>query len=55
MYICDVISYSAFLLPEILRHQGNTYFRQAVSVIMVPKTSILSNLLYTPKYAFRSL
>lgn len=44
-----------WLLSKILRHQPDTYFRQGVSVIMVSKTSGLSDVLYTPKYAFRSI
>ena len=43
------------VLPEILQHQGDTYFRQGVSVIMVSKIAVLSNVLRTPKYALRSI
>ena len=34
---------------------GYCQIRQGVSVIMVSKTSGLSDVLYTPKYAFRSI
>ena len=43
------------VLPEILQHQGDTYFRQGVSVIMVSKIAVLSNVLRTPKYALRGI